>query len=299
MTRGAGAPGPTLPLALEYAAEIDARLAALRMPLGERTPSDGTFCNLRLFRDVHGYGYRPGPWPVVAGRAYDGTPILIPLFDIAAAPLEVLGEMQGADAWFYPLADEVVARLPPASVETMVQRDEADYLYAAAAFVDYRAPGLGGKRAAVARLLAAARVEVTPLAPRTRDAALAVLEGWCADKGHAADAADAPACLEALAMLGTDSPLSGFLHEVGGIPIGFVLVEWLNPGVMAVRFAKGRSAYDGVFPHLFQDLARRLAPQLRWLNFEQDLGIANFRRTKLSFRPAALLSKYRLRVRAS
>ena len=31
-----------------------------------------------------------------------------------------------------------------------------------------------------------------------------------------------------------------------------------------------------------------------WLNFEQDLGIPGFRRSKMSYRPAALLSKLRL-----
>jgi hypothetical protein len=34
-----------------------------------------------------------------------------------------------------------------------------------------------------------------------------------------------------------------------------------------------------------------------WLNFEQDMGLANFRRTKLSYRPVALLSKFRVRLR--
>jgi hypothetical protein len=98
-------------------------------------------------------------------------------------------------------------------------------------------------------------------------------------------------------MLAPGGALSGFLHEAGGVPAGFVLVEELNPGVLAVRFAKGRVEFDGIYAYLFQDLARRLGPRVRWLNFEQDLGSANFRRTKQSFRPSALLAKHRVRVR--
>ncbi len=49
----------------------------------------------------------------------------------------MLRELQGAEAWFYPLADEVLARLDPAIIETHALRDDADYLYAAAAFLNY------------------------------------------------------------------------------------------------------------------------------------------------------------------
>jgi hypothetical protein len=296
------APGgelPVLPLTPELAAEIEPRLAKLRAPLGERTPSDGTFSNLYLFRDTHGYRYRPGPWPCIVGRAYDGAPIVIPLFDLTTAPMEALRDLQGGDGWFFPIADAVLGGLDSAAIESKSLRDDADYLYAADSFVDYQGPGLGSKRHDVERLLDTGRLEVHPLDAGRRAAALEVLEGWCLDKGRGLDEADCAACREVLAMLGPKSSLRGFLHEANGVPAGFVLVEELNPGVLAVRFAKGRVRFEGIYAHLFQDLARRLVPGVRWLNFEQDLGKPNFRRTKLSFRPAALLAKHRVRVRAA
>ncbi len=293
---GNGRPG--LPLTPEYAADIEARLAMLRHPLAEGALSDCTFCNLHLFREAHGYRYLPGPWPRIMGRTYDGATILIPLFDITAAPIEALRKLQEPHAWFYPLADEVLARLDLTMVESQTMRDDADYLYAASIFVDYGGPRLGSKRHAVERLLATANIEVVPLSHDNRDAALAVLDGWCADKGKGPADADAPECREALAELVRGGPLSGFLHVADGIPAGFVIVEALNPGVFAVRFAKGRTRFNGIFAYLFQDLVRRFTPELRWLNFEQDLGNPNFRRTKLSFRPTALLTKHRVRIRA-
>ena len=39
-----------------------------------------------------------------------------------------------------------------------------------------------------------------------------------------------------------------------------------------------------------------LGPRATWLNFEQDMGMAGFRQSKLSYQPAALLPKYRLRA---
>ncbi len=38
-------------------------------------------------------------------------------------------------------------------------------------------------------------------------------------------------------------------------------------------------------------------PEVQWLNFEQDLGLPNFRQTKQSYQPEALLDKCRLRGR--
>ena len=37
-------------------------------------------------------------------------------------------------------------------------------------------------------------------------------------------------------------------------------------------------------------------PEVQWLNFEQDLGLANFRRTKLSYQPSALIPKFRVHL---
>jgi hypothetical protein len=294
---GGGLSGLPLTREPKLAADIETRLAALRVPLRERTPSDATFSNLLLFRDAHAYRFHPGPWPCIAGRSYDGAAIVVPLFDVASAPLPVLRDLQGHDAWFYPVADPVLARFDAELVEFRSLRDDADYLYAAAAFVDYDGPGLGAKRHAVERLLLSERIEVQPLDAANRDAALSVLDGWCQDKGFTATEADAPACREALETLAPGGALFGFLHRAGGVPAGFVLVEPLNPGVLAVRFAKGRIRFEGIFAYLFQDLVRRLGAGTLWLNFEQDLGKPNFRRTKLSFRPAALLAKHRVRVR--
>ena len=62
--------------------------------LCEFVPSDCTYSNLRLFSGPHRYAYHAGPWPCVSGCTYDGCEILIPLFDFASAPLQVLQALQ-------------------------------------------------------------------------------------------------------------------------------------------------------------------------------------------------------------
>ena len=75
-----------------------------------------------------------------------------------------------------------------------------------------------------------------------------------------------------------------------------MLAEPLAPGVVVMRFAKALDAYKGLYQHMFQHYARTQA-DVQWLNFEQDLGLANFRQTKLSYQPAQLLAKHRVTLR--
>ena len=290
------------PLSAAMHAQIEPLLRALRAPLAETAPSELTFLNLLLFRTVRHWRYHAQPLPHIAGRSYDGSVQLLPLFDIATADPAELRHMQGEHAWFAPLASATLARFDGTGYATRTERDDADYLYAAATFRDYAGAGLGPKRAAVERLLTSHAMQVLPLDAATAPAASAVLDGWCDDKGVAPDAADAPACREALALLAAGqhgmpmTALSGRLHLADGEPAGFVICEQLNPGVLVVRFAKGLRRFDGIFPSLYRQIVLESGDAVRWLNFEQDLGRPNFRRSKLSFRPAQLLPKHRVRV---
>ncbi len=294
--------GSGLPLTAAMHEDIEPRLRALRAPLAEDAPSELTFANLFLFRTVRGWRHHAQPLPHIAGRSYDGSVQLLPLFDLATADLDALRALQGEHGWFCPVATATLERLDPARFEVRAERDDADHLYAADAFRDYAGPGLGAKRAAVERLHERHTMQVLPLDAATAAAAQVVLQGWCMDKGLAEDGADAPACREALALLasgdvtGPASALSGRLHLADGEPAGFVICEALNPGVQVVRFAKGMQHYDGIFPTMYRHIVLEGGDTVRWLNFEQDLGRPNFRRSKMSFRPTQLLPKHRVRV---
>ena len=294
--------GSGLPLTAEMHEDIEPRLRALRAPLAEDAPSELTFANLFLFRAVRGWRHHRDPLPHLSGRTYDDSIQLLPLFDLATADLDALRALQGEHGWFCPVATATLERLDPVRIEARAERDDADHLYAADAFRDYTGAGLGPKRAAVERLHDRHTMQVLPLDAATERAARTVLQGWCEDKGLAEDGADAPACREALALLasgaatGPATALSGRLHLADGEPAGFVICEALNPGVQVVRFAKGLQRYDGIFPAMYRHIVREGGDAVRWLNFEQDLGRPNFRRSKMSFRPTQLLPKHRVRV---
>ena len=284
------------PLSSSMRGEIEPRLAAVRLPLAERTLSDYSFSNMYLFREVHQYRYRRSPRPAIVGLTYDGISMVFPLYDLRSATDDELLFDQGGHSIFFPLARELVDGLDNRRFRIEAVRSDSDYLYPRDAFERYDGIGLGEKRSAVSRLLDRYRIRIDALTAESRNDAMHVLAGWLEDKGKGESEADGSACRDALRGTGNLALLPGLVFYVDRTPIGFVIYELLNPAVAVIRFAKGRSEFNGIFPYMFHILSVQLKGVVSWFNLEQDLGIENFRRTKLSYRPSALLPKYRLRV---
>ena len=295
-----GPPPPGVPLAPAQRPLVAPRLAALADACRHEALSDWSFTNLWLFRTAHDWRHLDGDWPCLSGRTYDGVRHVFALFPLHEAPSEVLRRLLAGHACFHPLSQAQVARLDPELFALEACRDDADYLYPASQFMHYRGRALRHKRQLMEQLHARHRVEILPFAPPLRPQALAVLDGWLRDKGKRPGEADDLPCREALARH-EELGLAGWLLRADDEPAGFLLAETLQPGVDVIRFAKGLARFKGVAQALFQQHASagagRAGAALAWLNFEQDLGVPNFRRTKMSYQPAALLPKFRARWR--
>lgn len=257
--------------------------------------SDPVFSNLYLFRHAHVYRFVQGPLPCIAGRTYDGTPHLLPLFKLQQAPIDALRHLLRGFECFYPLAQSQVDELDPNCFTWTSLRDDVDYLYPASNFRHYRGTTLNKKRNLVKQLLRTHTVTSELYAVELFDEARKVLACWMVEKALSAGEADDNACIEAL-QLAPRLGLRGFVHRVGGEPAGFVLAQSIQPGVWVMRFAKGLDRFKGIYQYMFQHFCEAM-PEVRWLNFEQDMGLINFRRSKLSYQPSALLSKFRVQLR--
>ncbi|MGY2492091.1 phosphatidylglycerol lysyltransferase domain-containing protein [Cupriavidus sp. CP313] len=279
------------------AAGIDQALHRLSVDPGEACLSEHVFANLYLFRHAHAYRYVGGDHPHISGVTYDGARHALPLFALASAPVDALRALLHEHACFYPLSTAQVVRLDPAIFTWTESRADADYLYPAANFADYRGTTLAKKRNLMKQLLAAHTVTARPYHPALAGKALAVHEGWMHAKHKAQGEADDTPCGEAL-RYADRLGLEGFLYEVAGQPVGFVLAQEIRPTVFAVRFAKGLAGYKGIYQYMFHHFCTAFPRPVAWLNFEQDMGLDNFRQTKLSYAPSALLPKFRVGLRA-
>jgi hypothetical protein len=280
------------PLEIALAGEIDAALAGLREDLGKECLSDYAFSNLFLFRDAHTYRYLPGPHPCVAGVTYDGIRHLLPLFDLRSVALPVLSRLLVGRDCFYPVAAHVAAALDAQGFTLTASPDDADYLYPADNFRHYRGERLRKKRNLMQQLQDSCEVQALPLIPARLGDALAVLARWMEDKEKGAGEADEAACRNAL-QLSAQFGFDGTIYYADGEPIGFLVAQALSRTVAVMRFAKGVDARKGIYQYMFHHYCVS-HPELAWVNFEQDLGLANFRQTKRSYQPCALLDKFRV-----
>lgn len=283
------------PLNLGMQLFVDTALARLSEGSGEHCLSEYAFSNLYLFRAAHDYRYLPGDWPGISGLTYDGTRYLMPLFDVREAPAEVLNALLADYECLFPVASRHATELPAGQFIASQSRDDADYLYAAATFADYPGRALAKKRNLMRQFLSAHRPSSEPFGKHLADAAREVLEGWMVQKGKKDGDADDAACREAIDLAAVFG-LEGVVYFAEGQPIGFLLAQELQPGVFVMRFAKGLDSHKGVYPYMFHDFCTRSHGRLSWINFEQDMGLPGFRRSKMSFQPHALLPKLRVRL---
>lgn len=283
-------------LTLGLAPRIAPMLASRTDGLAERTPADLTFGNLWMFRGAHHWRWHDGAWPCISGLAYDGQRLALPLFDVREASLDELSAIVSRHGGLFPLCEREAEALASSPFELKACRDDADYIYPAEQFRLYRGRALQKKANLMAQLRTAHRLEVELYGAHLRDQALEVLDGWMRDKGKAPGDADDAACRDALS-LAPELRLDGFIHWADCEPAGFLLAEELQPGVWVIRFAKGLVRFKGIAQYMFHHFACRSDRQVDWLNFEQDLGLVSFRHTKLSYRPAILLPKWRLMPR--
>lgn len=288
----AGASGAGCELTLALRPRFEPLLRQRIAGLAERTPAELSAANMWLFRQVHRWRWHDGPWPCISGLGYDGQPQAIPLFDVRDAPARVLHALLERHGCLSPLTEREADAIDRGCFALACNRDDADYLYPVAQFRHYRG-ALHKKRNLVAQLQSSHAIGVEPYGPDLQEEALAVLGGWMREKGKQAGEADDAPCREALA-LAPQIGLQGFLVRADGEAAGFLLAEELQRGVWVVRFSKGLARFKGIAQFMFHHFAADTARAVEWLNFEQDLGLPNFRQTKLSYRPAALLPKWRL-----
>lgn len=284
--------GESQDLDRSHAPRVAALIRTLSAGMGEQCLSEFSFTNLWLFRRAHRYRFTDGPWPFISGYTYDGTHHAMPLFALDQAPEAVIEGLLRQHTCFYPVTRLQAQRLDPSRYSFEASRDDADYLYPAEHFRHYQGALLNKKRNLMRQLCKTHQVQSVPYGAECHAQALAVLEGWMRDKEQPAGGADDGPCREAL-FEADALGLQGFVYHVDGEPGGFVLAEALQSGVYAMRFAKSLNRFKGLAQYMFHHFCSERS-DVRWLNFEQDLGLPNFRQTKLSYQPVALLDKCRV-----
>lgn len=268
---------------------ITETLNRLNKPLSEYT-----FSNLYLFRKIHEYNIIVQKNLFIQGLTYDGMNTLMPLFDLNSVKTSLLYSIGKQVDCFYPICKTDLQYFPEDLFVIDHNPDDSDYIFSLDKLSLLEGRHLSPKRNLISQFLRVSTPEVRPLNSKNKHHAISVLKQWLRDVDKDITETDFNPCLEALNHL-EELDLFGQVTFDSGNPIGFLIAKHLNTDSCILHFAKGIRAIKGVYPYMFQKFAQTYVKQFKNVNFEQDLGNVNFRKTKQSYHPETQLIKYRIR----
>lgn len=89
--------------------------------------------------------------------------------------------------------------------------------------------------------------------------------------------------------------LMGRITYVNNDPVGFVIGEMRKENICCViHFEKADQDIKGIYQFINQEFISNLSTECKVINREQDLGLLGLRQSKQTYRPSAMLKKYRL-----
>lgn len=194
---------------------------------------------------------------------------------------------------------KTLERLYPKQFQFHSDRDGADYVYDISALA-----ALAGKRYQSKRNFANRfwknhpDCQVLPLDSSTEEATHEMLDTWFAQRGQTDPLADF--CLEKRALGRALSQrealgLEGLVLMEGGKVLAMTMGSRLKEDTFDVHFEKALDGAEGAYAAVNQAFAKTLQekyPALRFLNREEDMGIAGLRKAKLAYHPDHLAEKY-------
>ena len=89
-----------------------------------------------------------------------------------------------------------------------------------------------------------------------------------------------------------DLKLIGGYLEVDNQIAAIIIGEEINDEIFDIHFEKALLEYSGAYPAINQEFTKRSLSNYKYINREEDMGIPNLRKAKLSYKPVKLLEKY-------
>ena len=178
--------------------------------------------------------------------------------------------------------------------------DNADYLYLAEKLATYAGKALHGKKNHCNRFEAENVWDFVPLTRELIPGCLDMLDLWSEENAERLDPSvsfEHDAIVRAFAAY-EELGLEGGVLRVEGKIVGFTVGEMTSADTFDVHFEKAEGSINGAYPMVCREFTRMLMekhPGLVYINREDDMGLEPLRRSKLSYKPVALVKKYTAR----
>jgi hypothetical protein len=259
--------------------------------------SDYTFANVYLFRKISHYEFLTTDCGLfISGQNKQEQRYIMPLNDLRGCDMQTFHDLLGRQGCFFPIPEEWLSFFPADKFVINYDDSESDYIYLTEKMANFKGRQYTRHRNHLNQFLSLYVPENKPLSIKNSPDAMNILQEWQNDSGLAPDKTDFEQCSEALQKI-TGFALWGTIYYIDHEPAGFIIGEALNTDTFCLHFAKASTKYHGIYEFMFNDTAKRLQSQYKYLNLEEDMGNKYLRRTKDSYGPELLLKKYRISIK--
>jgi uncharacterized protein len=259
--------------------------------------SDYTFANVYLFRKTSNYEFLTTDCGLfVSGQNKQKQRYIMPLDDPHDCDMRTFKDLLGLQKFFFPIPEEWLSYFPEDKFVISCDDNESDYIYLSENMAGFKGRQYTRHRNHLNQFLSLYDPKGETISSRNFQDALRVLQEWQNDSRTAPDKNDFEQCSEALQNI-SELALWGTIYYINGNPAGFIIGEALNNDTFCLHFAKASKKYHGIYEFMFNDTAKILQSQYKYLNLEEDMGNKNLRRTKSSYGPERLLKKYRISIK--
>ncbi|MBE7018138.1 MAG: DUF2156 domain-containing protein [Ruminococcaceae bacterium] len=192
---------------------------------------------------------------------------------------------------------EQLEALFPGHFSFVHDRDYDDYIYSAEKLASLSGKKLHGKRNHINRFEATyPDWHFEPLSKEHFPLCRALLDRWETEvsDGEHLVSNERQAIELAFEHFETLSLIGGALF-VGERLVAFTVGEVISSDCFNVHFEKADAGTDGAYPMINREFVRYIIkkfPQISYVNREDDMGLENLRKSKLSYRPEIILEKY-------
>lgn len=199
---------------------------------------------------------------------------------------------------FYPMVEEQREEMLawfPGKFEIDKDRDDFDYIYSYEKLAQLKGKKLHGKRNHIARFKDASDWSYEPLTPENRMECIRMAEIWekkRAEKWNHGMQQEMEALFDALHHFSELGLVGGVLRKSGDI-VAFAIGEALTLDTFVVHFEKALPDLQGAYPMMNQQFVLHACEGFSYINREEDTGDLGLRKSKLSYYPDILLTKYR------
>lgn len=259
--------------------------------------SDYTFANVYLFRKTSHYEFLTTDCGLfVSGQNKQKQRYIMPLNDPHGCDMQTFKDLLGRQNFFFPIPEEWLSCFPKDKFVISCDDNESDYIYLTENMANFKGKQYTRHRNHLNQFLSTYVPKGETISTKNFQDALRVLREWQDDSRTGPDKNDFEQCREALQKI-SELALWGTIYYINGNSAGFIIGEALNHDTFCLHFAKASKKYHGIYEFMFNDTAKRLQSQYKYLNLEEDMGNKNLRRTKSSYGQELLLKKYRISIK--